>query len=136
MRNGKNGSLERVITVKRAALLTKLAENKKEHEKLYNEAVVGYRVAVKNKLSAELDRVSSSKDWLENLGISMVKPTSYLKEFDRAIAMFTMEVNDEVELSEEDFSQYVMNEWDWMRNWVVSNAGYSGQTFAKSLDYR
>jgi hypothetical protein len=39
--------------------------------------------------------------------------------------MLEMALAEEVELSEEDYQQYVMDEWSWREVFLTSNASYS-----------
>jgi hypothetical protein len=36
-----------------------------------------------------------------------------------------MEVSDKVSLSEQEFSQFVQDDWSWQRQWLVGNAMFS-----------
>ena len=132
MRQGINGGLERVVTVEKSELLSVLAKNRSEHAIEYAEAVAGYTVKVRERLRSALNRAESQASCTKDLDISLNAPISYDKEFERAIRMFEMDVGDQVELSITDFNEYIMNQWNWQRSFVVSNAEYSSALSTKA----
>lgn len=51
-------------------------------------------------------------------------PEDHTKDYERAIRMMQASIYDNVKLSAEDFSRYVLNDWEWRESFVTSNAGY------------
>ncbi len=47
------------------------------------------------------------------------------RDYDRVISMLKMDLTDTVELSESDYSQYVLDDWQWKRQFLGSNRAYS-----------
>lgn len=57
--------------------------------------------------------------------IILSQPVNQTRSYDRVIGMLEMALAEEVELSEEDYQQYVMDEWSWREVFLTSNASYS-----------
>lgn len=59
-----------------------------------------------------------------NYSINLKYPESYDKEYNRAIRSVELNVYDKIELSEQEFNQYVMNDWSWKNSFISSNSAY------------
>jgi hypothetical protein len=51
-------------------------------------------------------------------------PEEHTRDFDRVIEMMEWTLNDEVELHESEFDQYVRNEWNWARSFLANTGSY------------
>lgn len=61
--------------------------------------------------------------------IGLTQPTEQTKDYDQAIKMLEMSVDDTISLDSASFSQLVMNRWHWSGNFSASNKAYvSGET--------
>lgn len=63
-----------------------------------------------------------------NIGLDLVYPEDHTKDYERAIRMMQASIYDNVKLSSEDFSRYVLNDWEWRDSFILSNAGYVGRS--------
>lgn len=111
------------INVKREALLDILKTNRESHRAIFIEAQAGYRTAVIEQLDSMLADARAGK--LIRRSVTLIEPMDQTKDYDRAIQMLAMSVDDVVNLEEHDFQCYVMDEWSWKKQWTLSNAGYS-----------
>ena len=59
--------------------------------------------------------------------VQLIEPTDQTKEYDAAIAMLQMSVDDVINLEEHDFRNYVLDQWNWKQAWTASNIGYSAK---------
>lgn len=111
------------INVKRAELIEKLTGNRDLHRKIFLEAQEGYRI----QCIAELDKMLQEAREGKRIrrAVSLIEPTDQTKEYDSAIAMLEMSVDETISLEEHDFRCYVLDQWSWKQKWAVSNAGYS-----------
>lgn len=137
-----------ILTFDKSFLLEKLAENRKRHKDIYNEALIAYR----QKVLDELERVG--EDLAERVvdlneclritqddesrtdefreygfgiaGINVTKPSNHLIDYDRTILMITNCQQSNIELTQGEYTQYVMDNWDWQQQFMTSNAGWSG----------
>jgi len=119
------------VTVKKDQLLEKLKANKAEHRKIFEEALEGYRKRVINLLTTHLEAAKAGKK--VNLhDFDLYQPQDQTKDYDRAITMIEMSVDDNITLTENDFRAFVMDDWNWQHNFLISNSLYSGTAVRKA----
>lgn len=121
------------ITVKKTELLKVLKKNRAEHRKIYEEAVEGYRRLVIGEFTRRLDDAKQGRK-IDTV-LRVTEPRDQTKDYDRAIRMIEMDTSDVVSLNEEDFANYVMDDWGWMQNFLLSNSAYSA-TATKKMSER
>ena len=121
------------ITVTKDALLAKLKENRNTHEQVYKDAVEKYKEAIVFYLKKALARAEKGKK--VNHYISVVEPTNNLKDYDRVIGMLEMSTQTTIQLDSNEYSQYVLDDWNWKDTFSNSSGlygagrfGYSGYT--------
>lgn len=51
-------------------------------------------------------------------------PENQASSYEKAIRMLDMSIHDEVELSEQEFCSYVLNDWGWKDSFKASNTAY------------
>ena len=111
------------VKIKKSDLLSKITENRGQHRRIFEEALVGYRAAAID----ELDR--ALKDAREGRrirrGMTLVEPLDHTAEYDSVIEMLKMSVDDVIELNWGAFLSYVRDEWEWKRQFLVTNSKYS-----------
>lgn len=112
----------RVVKVVAEQLLNKLIENRANHEKDYEDAKTGYLETAKEKLDELLGQVADGI--LINPHLNLTVPDSHLEDYDRAIEMLRWHTEGEIELAEEEFAQYVQDNWSWKHRWTTSNVAY------------
>lgn len=121
------------VTVNRKKLLGTLINNKHEHIAAYAEAITEYRHELVVFLKDQLDKLASRIDEIEecetldipNIHFDKPKPVSYEDHYIRAIKMLEMSVDDHITLTPEEFACYVMDQWDWKKQFVHTNTLYS-----------
>jgi hypothetical protein len=118
-----NGYGMSVVTVSKGDLIDKLEANKAGHRAIYEEALAGYQEKVLEKIDAFRDRVLAG-DVLAVV-INLPKPEDHTGDYDRILTMCRMSVADNLELTETEFAQYVMDDWGWKRQFLASNSAYS-----------
>jgi hypothetical protein len=114
--------------VDKAKLLAILKGNREKHKAVFDEAMVGYKQQVTKLLKEHLMRVQAGKN--VRVHIVLTQPVNQTKSYDRVIGMLEMALANEVELSEEDYQQYVMDDWSWKEEFLTSNARYSSTASA------
>lgn len=114
------------ITVKKDELLKVLKDNRKEHQNLVWKAQEGFKIAAKEKLEELLEQVKKNK-LVEFFTLhELNQPMDKTEDYDRAIQMLEMEVEDEVKVSESEFRCYVQDKWGWTDQMLLSNTKYTG----------
>lgn len=120
-----------IVRVKKTELLEKLKANRDEHRQIFLEALDGYHEAA---MAALEERIKEAKENKRvNLFFTLEQPVDQTKEYDRVIKMLEMSVDDEVELTQQEFANYVMDDWSWMGQFLASNAQYSQTASAKLM---
>lgn len=110
------------VKVNRDKLLDTLQKNREKHVAIFNEARDNYRIVVVSTLRKRASEIEAGEkiDTYFNLPV----PTSYEKDYARAIQMVTWAENDTIELDEEDFQNYVNDEWHWKQSFASTTSNY------------
>ena len=101
----------RSVKIEKQRLLEKLRENREEHHRLYVDVEIAYRKAV-IKEAYEIVRKADSGETF-NRCIRATEPTDHTDDYDRAISMLEYSTEDIVEITDNEFDQFVLNKWDW-----------------------
>ena len=117
-----------VVKVKKSELLAKLKHNRAEHREIFEEASAAFRKEVIKVLDQRLEDARAGKRI--RLRIDLTQPMDQTAEYDQAIAMCDMSVDDDIELSHEYFRCYILDKWHWRDQFIASNAGYSAKAAA------
>jgi hypothetical protein len=129
-------SADRTVKVDKNSLIVSLQDNLRKHEDIYAEAVEGWKAATVAWLTALEDAAKKQAAEFAGGKISKVdtkalfnhppeRPKNQKKAYKAAIKMFEWETKDKVTLSVEEFNAYVLDEWPWRRDTLMSNARYS-----------
>ncbi len=116
------------VRMNKADLLGKLRENRAKHKADFEAASDEYRKQALKETRALTKRIKqASRDELQNVSLYVVltQPKQYVREYDCAIAMFENTLDDEIELLQREFTQYVLDQWDWSNEFVGSTALYN-----------
>lgn len=109
--------------IKRETLLDVIRKNRENHKSIVMEALEGYRKDVIAELERELEAAKAGKRLRRFMQFD--QPVDQTREYDRAIRSLEMDIRDEIELTEQEFACYVMDQWQWRQAFVVGNAKYS-----------
>jgi len=120
----------RDVKVNTADLLAKVIANRVKHIEEYKEAVAGYKDAAKAEIKKVMLRLQARIDELEagemirlaSVHFELAVPENHEKDYDQAISMLDMSVDDEVTIKASEHACYVMDDWTWKQDFVnVSN---------------
>jgi hypothetical protein len=114
-------------------LLTILKKNRKAHHAIFEEAVEGYRKEAVSLLEKNISLLRENRT--HRIAAYLQVPEDHTRDYDRVIAMVEITSDRVVTLQERDFQAYVMDDWDWKRQFLTSNSLYSS-TAKKVLDER
>lgn len=113
----------KTVRVQKVSLTEQVRANRKQHHTIFLEAVEGYRRQAVQLLEGHIARIKSGK--VQQVYVSLPYPVDHTRDYDRVLAMLDMEIGDTVELSEQEFAQYVMDDWAWKREFLATNSAYS-----------
>jgi len=104
--------------------LEKLKANRKQHTEIFEEAFENYTKLALELLNIALEHAQDGNVDLLALN-QLQKPVNHLKDYDRAISMVENSQDGEFDLEENEYDQYIMDNWGWRRSFLVSNSTYS-----------
>ena len=116
------------VTVSVLKLRQAVTENREQHREIFLEALAGYRVAMLKLLDKSIEQLKNGK--LLNNAVYLPVPTDHTKDYDRILKMLDLHVNAEVDISQEDFAKYVMDDWAWRREFLGTTSAYSDKAKA------
>jgi hypothetical protein len=115
----------RSVKVEKNELLGIVRDNKKKHVKEFEESVKDYKKAALKVAKEHVDLAKTGElDQIAKIRAMPQRPASYEKEYDRAIRMLELSVEDTIELEEDIFNQLVLDEWHWKNQFTASSALY------------
>lgn len=82
------------------------------------------RISAKIENKEELPAYLSLKAFAIDLSLGLIYPQDHSQDYDRAIRMMEASIYDEVKLSVDEFDAYVLNNWEWKKNFLATNVGY------------
>lgn len=144
-------SKNRIIKVKRTDLIKTLKQNKKKHQKDYQEAVAGYKAEAIAKLRkahedakveleknvkrglasieefnpADTSRYHDTLTLVRSITVELKVPRDYSEHYDAAIARSEWDVRPTLELSDAEFQCFVRDIWDWSDEFKNTTMLYS-----------
>lgn len=116
---------ESKVTVQKEELLTAIRKNRDTHRASFLEAQKGYRDTVIKALDQTLAEAREGQRFILERITALIMPQEHTSDYDRVIRMLEMSVADQVTVTEQQFSQYVLDDWGWKKQFVTTNARYS-----------
>lgn len=110
------------VKVKISDLKEKLKTNREGHRALFLKAQEGYRQTVIELLEKTLEEARNHKRI--DMRFHLPAPVDQTKDYDRVLAMLEMSVDDEIEITQHEFANYVMDDWAWKDQFMASNQLY------------
>lgn len=140
MMNFRNGSLKDV-KVDRSDLIKTIKTNLKQHLMDHEEAMQDYVTTVTGVCVDNLNVANQNVTKVQAGAIKELTkfnqipdaPRSYERQYQQAIRMFEMSVDDTIELSPDVFNQLVMDEWDWKDDFMNTKHVYAQSAIRASL---
>lgn len=113
------------VKVNRIELLGIVRGNLEKHTKEFNESVEDYKAAAIKLAEANMELAKSGDlDKIAKIRAVPQRPTSYAQNYNRAIRMLELSVDDVIEVEEDVFNQLVLDEWMWKQAFIASNSLY------------
>lgn len=115
----------RSVTVAKADLLTILKENKTKHRSIFLEAQRRYRERCIEELDKTLADARAGRNF--QLQFRLPVPEDHTKEYNQVIKMVEMSQDDNLELTNQEFATFVMDDWSWKAAWAANTASYTNR---------
>jgi hypothetical protein len=110
------------VRVRREELLTLVKKNRDNHRAVFEKAQETYRERMIKELDSMIADAKAGRRIRRH--ISMPEPEDHTGDYDRILRMLEMSVDETLELSEYDFSRYVMDQWEWAESFAVNTLSY------------
>jgi len=113
----------RTIKVKKSDLIERINANKEAHVKEFEAAKIAYKAEALRQLEEARKKIETGE-----LGVTLnlVTPSNVAGQYDKKAEMFEWEIEDEVELSQDEFKDYVQGDFDFAHNARMMNMYYLG----------
>jgi hypothetical protein len=113
------------VRLKKDELLKKLEENLGKHTEEFKEAHAGWKKTVLVEMKKNLMLAEEGKKW--NLIINEAEPEDYSVWYRRIIALLKASIDDVIFLTQGEFRQYYLDEWNWKDAHTNSVSNYSSR---------
>lgn len=113
---------ERTITVDKQEILTVIKKNLRRHVRIHEKALAKWRELVHKRLLEEIKRGEVGKEY--RLDFKLPRPVSYAKNYETIFGMLELDNTDNIELSEQEYKSYILDEWEFSKGFLYSNSMY------------
>ena len=110
------------VKVLKTKLIGILIENRAKHREMFEKAVEGYKTAAVSWLENMLEEVKKGEQ--PYLTFRQPVPFDATKEYDLRIKMLEMSLDTEITLDEQEFNQFVCDNWAWAQQSFAANSCY------------
>lgn len=113
------------VKVNKTELVKRVSENREKHRKEFEEGLETYKAAVIKELEEWMEKAKAGKK--VRAYTQLTAPEDHSDDYDQVLDMLAMSVDDEIDLTYQEFSQYVRDDWGWKQqftNTIMSNSAY------------
>ena len=112
------------VIVDKEKVLERLKTNREKHAEMVGEAIEGYKEELLEALATAQRDVAADKPFDHHSILSVTAPMDKTEEYDTAIEMMEMCLDDKVELTFQDFQHFIRDNWPWRNDFMVQNTKY------------
>ncbi len=115
----------------KAVLISKIEMNRAQHFQDYREALLVYHAKLGEELVRKQHQLAMAPG---NSGFpkpvsgnsKLATPEEHIEDYDRLLSMLSLTSQSEIELTEYQYREYVLDEWDWRRSFISNTLSYKG----------
>lgn len=125
------------VKIRTLELLSVVRENRETHVADYEEAMTGWRSAIRDAVADARAELADLQAGIDDAPFTEVpegitffhitKPTSHEKDYDQVIRMLAMSADEYVELEHDEFARYVMDDWHWKHEFRSTTNEYKAR---------
>lgn len=104
-------------------LKERVKQNRDQHRAAFVAAMDGYKALAIDLLEEHIGRIKDNAP--ERVSVSLAMPEDHTEDYDRVLEMLTWTLDAQLELTEHEFSEYVLDQWGWQREFATTAAMYS-----------
>ena len=113
------------VLLDRGDLLVQVEGNYAKHRDKFEEAMAGYKELALKYLNEQIERIKFNAP--EQVIVSLPMPEDHSDDYQRVIEMLKWSEDTTLELNEQEFSTYVLDQWGWQQGFAQTYAMYSGK---------
>ena len=110
------------VRVRKDDLLERIKKNRDEHRAIFEEALEGWKKKVIEELEKRYQDAFNGKKF--DIAIYLPRPEDHTDEYDTVIELLTMSLDEELELTQQEFANYALDKWKWQAAFLTSSINY------------
>jgi hypothetical protein len=115
--------METTTNIRKEKLLEIIRGNRDKHREVFEAALAGYRDTALAQLEEKIASLESGRT--PEIRVVVPRPEDHTVDYDRIIRMLELDTGETFTLSERMFAHYVMDDWDWKRQFVKMSSRYA-----------
>lgn len=112
----------RTVKVTKADFIERVQVNRDNHRNIFEKAQEGFKERMIEELERRLEDARKGREI--QMFIALDPPEDHTHEYDRVLTMARMSTEDVLELTEQEFGSYVMDDWAWKRAFLSNSMTY------------
>ena len=110
------------VRVNKDTLLERIKKNRDQHRQIFEEALDGWKKKITEVLEERYQAALQGKDF--NVLIHLPRPEDHTDQYDTVIELLEMSLDDELELTQQEFANYALDKWQWQAQFLTTSAAY------------
>ncbi len=110
------------VRVSKDALINRIKDNRDKHRTIYEEAMEGWKRTVIQELERAYDQALKGERFLNRVFVP--RPEDHTDEYDTVIELLEMSLDEELELTQQEFANYVLDKWRWRDAFLTTASNY------------
>lgn len=120
------------VVIDKDRLIQIVKDNQKDHEAKFEEAWGSWRDRMIDNFEEHLRRLKDRKQPTQvKINVNLVQPENHSDDYERALKMLQLHMEDTVTLDEQDFAELVQNDWGWERAFASTYNVTTGKRYGK-----
>lgn len=110
--------------VEKLVLIKTLETNREKHREEYVEAEDSYRKSVIEWYEKQMQKAEEGEEF-ETYYEDEVAPVDHTSDYENILAMLQYTIDTEIQLTQQEFRQYVQDDWHWQGEFKMSASYYN-----------
>lgn len=113
----------RTVTVNKGKLIKAMEENRLIHKKEYEEVIKEYKDELQKRLKKTMVEIKNKHHNFPH-GVFNDEPKNNINDYERVISMLYMSIDNTIELTQDEYNNYVLDNWSWKDRFELSKSTY------------
>lgn len=115
------------VRVETIALIGMIRDNMAAHKAEYEQAIAGFWDEFHDLVSKAADETREDARKLAEKAVYLKRPESHVDDYERALAMLEASLDDELEITSDQFNCYWLDQWRWKEDFSSTAALYNNR---------